>query len=133
MRPHDGRVVSNFIRQALDGEPLTIYGDGTQTRSFCYVDDEVEGIYRLLLSTHVGPMNIGNPDELTVRQLAETVVELTGSTSPVEVRPLPQDDPRVRRPDIRLAREVLEWEPRVDLREGLARTIEYFRTLEGKA
>ncbi len=130
MRPHDGRVVSNFIRQALAGEPLTLYGDGTQTRSFCYVDDEVEGIYRLLLSEHVGPMNIGNPNEMTVRELADAVIDLTGSASAAIHEPLPQDDPRVRRPDITLARSVLGWEPRVSLHEGLERTIEYFHALK---
>jgi dTDP-glucose 4,6-dehydratase len=130
MRPHDGRVVSNFVRQAIEGEPLTIYGDGSQTRSFCYVDDEVEGIQRLLVSDHVGPMNIGNPHEVTVRELAETVIELTGSPSRIEAHPLPQDDPRVRRPDITLARKVLGWEPKISLREGLARTVEFFRSLE---
>jgi dTDP-glucose 4,6-dehydratase len=131
MRPHDGRVVSNFIRQALDGEPLTIYGDGSQTRSFCYVDDEVDGIYRLLQSSHVGPMNVGNPNEMTVRELAEAVIELVGGPSRVERLPLPQDDPKVRRPDITLARKVLGWEPEVSLREGLSRTIAYFRSLRG--
>jgi dTDP-glucose 4,6-dehydratase len=130
MRPHDGRVVSNFVRQALDGEPLTIYGDGSQTRSFCYVDDEVEGIHRLLMSSHMGPMNIGNPHEMTVRELAEDVIELTGSSSPIEHRPLPEDDPRVRHPDISLARRVLGWEPVVSLREGLEGTIRYFRSLD---
>jgi dTDP-glucose 4,6-dehydratase len=129
MRPHDGRVVSNFIRQALAGEPLTVYGDGTQTRSFCYVSDEIEGIYRLLQSDWVGPMNIGNPDEMTVMELAHAVLEITGSSSRIETRPLPQDDPRVRRPRIERAREVLDWEPRVSLREGLERTIEYFQEL----
>ena len=130
MRPHDGRVVSNFIRQALTGEPLTIYGDGSQTRSFCYVSDEIDGIYRLLMSDFVGPMNIGNPDEMTVRELADVVLELTGSGSRIEIRPLPQDDPQVRRPMIDRAREVLGWEPRVPLREGLQKTIEYFRELD---
>ena len=130
MRPHDGRVVSNFLRQALAGEPLTIYGDGSQTRSFCYVEDEVEGIYRLLLSGHTGPMNIGNPTELTVRELAEAVRDLVGGNGRIEYRPLPQDDPRVRRPDITLARRVLGWEPQVDLRSGLERTIAWFRSLE---
>ena len=129
MRPHDGRVVSNFIRQALAGEPLTVYGEGSQTRSFCYVSDEVEGIYRLLMSDWVGPMNIGNPDEMTVRELADLVHDLTGSPSRQESRPLPQDDPRVRRPMIDLARRVLGWEPRVGLREGLSATIDYFREL----
>ncbi|HET9333259.1 MAG TPA: UDP-glucuronic acid decarboxylase family protein [Gemmatimonadota bacterium] len=130
MRPHDGRVVSNFIRQALTGEPLTIYGDGSQTRSFCYVSDEIDGIYRLLMSEFVGPMNIGNPDEMTVRQLADVILELTGSGSRIEIRPLPQDDPQVRRPMIDRAREVLGWQPRVPLREGLRKTIEYFRELD---
>jgi dTDP-glucose 4,6-dehydratase len=130
MRPHDGRVVSNFIRQALSGEPLTVYGDGSQTRSFCYVDDEIDGIYRLLMSDFVGPMNIGNPEEMTVMQLARLVLELTGSSSDIETRPLPQDDPQVRRPMIERAREVLGWEPRISLAEGLGSTIRYFRQLE---
>jgi dTDP-glucose 4,6-dehydratase len=135
MRPHDGRVVSNFIRQALSGEPLTVYGDGQQTRSFCYVADEIEGIYRLLMSDWVGPLNIGNPDEMTVMQLAELVLELTGSDSGIEIRPLPQDDPRVRRPMIDKAREVLGWTPQVSLRSGLEKTIDYFREIgeEGRA
>lgn len=127
MRPHDGRVVSNFIVQALKGEPLTMYGDGSQTRSFCYVDDEVEGIYRLFLHGDVRPMNIGNPREFTVRQLADVVLELTGSPSPLTFRALPVDDPKVRQPDISRAREMLGWEPQVELREGVRRTIEYFR------
>ena len=128
MRPRDGRVVSNFIVQALKGEPITIYGDGTQTRSFCYVDDELEGIYQLYMRGDSQPMNIGNPVEHTVRQLAELVVELTGSRAPIVARPLPEDDPKVRQPDISRARAALGWEPRVQVREGLARTIEYFRT-----
>jgi dTDP-glucose 4,6-dehydratase len=127
MRPGDGRVVSNFIVQALRGDPLTLYGDGSQTRSFCYVDDEVEGIYRLFFSRRVEPTNIGNPIEFTVRELAELVLEETGSSSPIESLPLPADDPKVRKPDITIAREVLAWEPRVELREGLRRTIPYFR------
>ncbi len=129
MRPHDGRVVSNFIVQALTGEPLTLYGDGTQTRSFCYVDDEVEGIFRLFMRGDAEPTNIGNPDEYTVKELAEMVLELTGSRSELVHLPLPTDDPKVRKPDITRAREKLGWEPRVPVREGLARTIEYFRTL----
>jgi dTDP-glucose 4,6-dehydratase len=129
MRPRDGRVVSNFIVQALAGEPVTIYGDGSQTRSFCYVDDEVEGLYQLFMRGDAQPMNIGNPDEFTVRQLAEIVIELTGSSSPIVFQPLPVDDPRVRRPDITRARTVLGWEPRVPVRDGVARTIAYFRTL----
>ncbi|MBX3132722.1 MAG: SDR family oxidoreductase [Gemmatimonadaceae bacterium] len=131
MRPHDGRVVSNFIVQALHGEPLTLYGDGSQTRSFCYVEDEVEGIYRLFNSDERMPVNIGNPNEFTVRQLAELVIELTGSTSTVTSLPLPADDPKVRQPDITRAKGILGWEPSVQLREGLQRTIEYFRGLEG--
>jgi nucleoside-diphosphate-sugar epimerase len=133
MRPGDGRVVSNFIVQALQGEPLTVYGDGSQTRSFCYVADEVEGIYRLFLSDEHQPVNIGNPNEFTVRQLAELVVELTGSTSPIKSLPLPTDDPKVRQPDIARARALFGWEPTVQLREGLGRTIEYFRGLSGSA
>jgi dTDP-glucose 4,6-dehydratase len=128
MRPDDGRVVSNFIVQALMGQPLTVYGDGSQTRSFCYVEDEIRGFLALLDSSYVGPVNIGNPDEYTVAELANMVVELTGSGSTVEYRPLPVDDPTQRRPDISLAREVLGWEPRVGLREGLSRTIEWFRS-----
>ncbi|MDX1623764.1 MAG: UDP-glucuronic acid decarboxylase family protein [Gemmatimonadota bacterium] len=129
MRPHDGRVVSNFVRQAIRGEPLTVYGDGSQTRSFCYVSDEIEGIHRLLLSDYVGPVNIGNPNEMTVMELAETVRELTGSDGGIVHEPLPEDDPQVRRPDISLAKRELGWEPEVPLREGLSRTIEYFRSL----
>jgi dTDP-glucose 4,6-dehydratase len=126
MRPSDGRVVSNFLTQALAGKPLTVYGDGSQSRSFCYVDDEVRGIVALLDSDHVGPVNIGNPDEFTVGELAHIVLELTGSQSEVVHEPLPVDDPVQRRPDISLARRVLGWEPRVPLREGLARTTEWF-------
>jgi dTDP-glucose 4,6-dehydratase len=126
MRPSDGRVVSNFIVQALAGEPLTIYGDGSQTRSFCYVSDEVEGLYRLFMRGDEMPTNIGNPDEFTVRELADLVLELTGSKSPIECKPLPEDDPRVRQPDITRAREMLGWSPTVELRDGLAKTIEWF-------
>jgi dTDP-glucose 4,6-dehydratase len=131
MRPRDGRVVSNLIVQALTGEPLTIYGDGSQTRSFCYVSDEVDGIYRLFLHGDSNPTNIGNPVEYTVKQLAELVAELTGTTAPIAYAPLPTDDPKVRRPDITRARRMLGWEPSVPVREGLVRTIEYFRTLVG--
>jgi dTDP-glucose 4,6-dehydratase len=131
MRPHDGRVVSNFIVQALQGAPLTLYGDGSQTRSFCYVDDEVEGIYRLFNSSEQLPVNIGNPNEFTVRQLAELVIEMTGSTSKIESHPLPADDPKVRQPDITRATGILDWTPRVELREGLQRTIAYFRGIAG--
>jgi dTDP-glucose 4,6-dehydratase len=127
MRPRDGRVVSNFIVQALRGEPLTVYGDGSQTRSFCYVDDLIEGITRLFEQGSSDPTNIGNPKEFTVRQLADRVLALTGSKSPVIEKPLPEDDPRVRQPDITRARETLGWEPRVELDEGLKRTIAYFR------
>ena len=130
MHPNDGRVVSNFIVQALKGEPITIYGDGSQTRSFCYVDDLVEGIVRLFLQGTAEPVNIGNPVEFTVRRLAELVLKLTSSSSPVVERPLPVDDPRVRQPDISRARNLLGWEPAVPLEEGLRRTIAYFRSTE---
>ena len=126
MRPLDGRVVSNFIVQALAGKPLTVYGDGSQTRSFCYVDDEVRGLLALLDSDHVGPVNIGNPDEFTVLELAEIVLEVTGSSSEIVFEPLPVDDPAQRRPDITLAREVLGWEPTVDVRTGVGRTAKWF-------
>ncbi len=129
MRPEDGRVVSNFIVQALRGEPLSVYGDGAQTRSFTYVDDLVEGIYRLFLSERVEPTNIGNPGEFTVRQLADRVLEMTGSSSQIAKHPLPEDDPKVRKPDITMAQAALGWEPRVNLEEGLSRTIPYFRKL----
>ena len=129
MRPRDGRVVSNFIVQAINNEPLTIYGDGSQTRSFCFVDDEIDGIYRLFNHGDSGPTNIGNPVEYTVKQLAEIVVELTGTASPIVYKPLPEDDPKVRQPDITRARTMLGWEPKVDVREGVRRTIEFFRTL----
>jgi dTDP-glucose 4,6-dehydratase len=129
MRPYDGRVVSNFIVQALTGQPLTIYGDGSQTRSFCYVEDEVEGIYQLFMKGDAEPTNIGNPDEYTVMQLAEIVLELTGSKSAIVSEPLPVDDPKVRRPDISRAREMLGWEPKIAVREGVQRTTEYFQTL----
>jgi dTDP-glucose 4,6-dehydratase len=129
MRPGDGRVVSNFIVQALRDEPLSVYGDGSQTRSFCYVEDEVEGIYRLFHSSWTEPMNIGNPDEFTVLELAEKVLALTGSSSEIQHHPLPVDDPAVRQPDIALARRELGWEPTVDLEEGLRRTIPHFRSL----
>jgi nucleoside-diphosphate-sugar epimerase len=126
MRPHDGRVVSNFLVQALDGKPLTVYGDGSQTRSFCYVDDEVGGILALLDSDYVGPVNIGNPNEFTVLELARRVLEVTSSSSEIVYEPLPVDDPTQRQPDITLARKVLRWEPRVPLEEGLRNTAEWF-------
>jgi dTDP-glucose 4,6-dehydratase len=127
MRPHDGRVVSNFIVQALGGAPLTVYGNGQQTRSFCYVSDLIEGIYRLFHSERVQPTNVGNPGEFTMLELAAMVIDLTGSASTLEYQSLPADDPRQRKPDITVARNVLGWEPTVQLRDGLRRTIEYFR------
>jgi len=127
MRMDDGRAIPTFIVQALRGEPLTVYGDGRQTRSVCCVDDMVEGLYRLLLSEVVEPVNLGNPDEVSVLQLAEEIRQLVGANSPIVFEPLPQDDPRVRRPDIRRAQELLGWEPTVERREGLLRTIADFR------
>ena len=131
MHPNDGRVVSNFIVQALSGEPITIYGEGQQTRSFCYVDDLIEGFVRLMKTDKgfTGPVNLGNPGEFTIRQLAELVLELTGSRSQLVNKPLPADDPLQRKPDIALARSTLGWEPEVALREGLQRTISYFDAL----
>jgi dTDP-glucose 4,6-dehydratase len=129
MRPEDGRVVSNFIVQALQGKPLTMYGDGTQTRSFCFVDDEVRGLLALFDSDETGPVNIGNPNEFTMRELADVVLEVTGSSSEIIEEPLPVDDPTQRKPDITLARTALGWEPEVQLREGVERTAGYFRTL----
>ncbi|MDQ3523286.1 MAG: GDP-mannose 4,6-dehydratase, partial [Gemmatimonadota bacterium] len=129
MRPADGRVVSNFIVQALRGDPISIYGEGSQTRSFTYVDDLVEGIYRLFQSDRAEPTNIGNPGEFTIRELAAAVLDLTGSTSQLAHLPLPEDDPKVRQPDIAVARAVLGWEPRVPLLEGLQKTIPYFQKL----
>ncbi len=129
MAVQDGRVVSNFIVQALKGEAITVYGDGSQTRSFCYVDDLIDGLIRMMDSPEgfTGPVNMGNPEEFTIRQLAETVIRMTGSRSRIIYRPLPQDDPVQRRPDIALAREKLGWEPRTPLSEGLEKTIAYFR------
>lgn len=127
MRVRDGRVVPNFIMQALKGEPLTVYGQGRQTRSFQYVDDLVEGIDRLLKAEHHLPVNIGNPHEMTVLDFAKKIIELTGSKSVIAYKPLPEDDPQVRQPDISKARALLGWEPKVDLAEGLIKTIEYFR------
>jgi len=128
MHPADGRVVSNFIVQALKGEDITIFGDGSQTRSFCYVDDLVEGFVRMMGtgSDVTGPINLGNPNEFTIRELAELVIELTGASSKLVSRPLPQDDPKQRQPDITKARELLDWEPTVNLRQGLEKTIAYF-------
>ena len=131
MHPNDGRVVSNFIVQALLGRDITIYGEGTQTRSFCYVDDLIDGFVRLMASADsvTGPINIGNPGEFTMLELASQVIELVGSRSRIVHRPLPQDDPRQRRPDISKAQDVLGWAPRTPLKEGLTRTIAYFEDL----
>ena len=129
MRVNDGRVVPAFISQSLRNEPLTVFGDGSQTRSFCYVSDLIDGIYKLLMSDEVQPTNIGNPAEMTVLQFAEEIKKLTGTSAPIEFRPLPEDDPKIRRPDITKARSILGWEPRVPLEEGLKRTIDYFRTV----
>ena len=132
MRPHDGRVVSNFIVQALQGEPLTVYGKGGQTRSFCYVEDEVDGLVKLLMApnsedVHL-PVNIGNSHELTILQIAEKIIEITGSRSRIVFEPLPEDDPKVRQPDITRAKQLLGWTPSISLENGLSRTIEYFRS-----
>jgi len=131
MHPQDGRVVSNFIMQALGGEPITIYGEGTQTRSFCFVTDLIEGLMRLMGTGDeiTGPMNIGNPVEMTIRELAEVVIELTGSRSKLVFEPLPSDDPVQRKPDIGFARRALDWEPKVKLRDGLVQTVAYFDKL----
>jgi len=131
MHPDDGRVVSNFIVQALKGEPITVYGDGSQTRSFCYMDDLIEAFIRFMNSRDdfTGPVNLGNPGEFTILELAEKVIRLTGSSSKIVFRPLPSDDPKQRRPDIRLAKEKLGWEPRIPLEEGLRHTIAYFQNL----
>lgn len=127
MRLDDGRALPTFMSQALRGEDVTVYGDGSQTRSFCYVDDLVEGIYRLLLSDYTMPVNIGNPSEITLLQFAEEVLKLTGSKSKIVFEPLPQDDPKQRQPNITKAKEILGWEPKVDRHEGLKRTLEYFK------
>ncbi len=127
MHPNDGRVVSNFIVQALKGEPITIYGDGTQTRSFCFVDDLIEGLIRLMAADATGPVNLGNPSEMTIKALAERIIAMTGSRSRLMFRPLPEDDPLQRRPDIGLARGMLGWAPKVPVDTGLERTIAHFR------
>lgn len=127
MRLNDGRVVPAFISQALEGKPLTIFGDGSQTRSFCYVSDLIEGIYRLMMSDYHEPVNIGNPREMTIRQFAEHILAITGSSAGVEYRPLPEDDPKVRQPDITRARTILGWEPKVPFEEGIRITLEHFR------
>lgn len=135
MYPNDGRVVSNFIVQALKGEDVTVYGDGSQTRSFCYVDDLIEGLIRLMKTPDdcAGPMNLGNPDEFSIRELAERVIAMTGSKSKIVYRPRPSDDPTQRRPDISLARQKLAWEPKVTLEQGLTRTIDFFEDLLGQS
>jgi UDP-glucuronate decarboxylase len=135
MHPNDGRVVSNFIVQALRGHNITIYGDGLQSRAFCYVDDMIEGLVRLMQSPDdvTGPLNIGNPEEFTMQYLAETILDLTGSHSRIVHHPLPQDDPRQRRPDIARANALLGWHPRIPLRQGLERTISYFEELLAKS
>jgi dTDP-glucose 4,6-dehydratase len=132
MRLNDGRVLPAFIGQALRGEDLTAFGDGSQTRSFCYVDDLVEGIYRLLLSDYAQPINIGNPDEITIREFAEEILKLTGANQKIIFQELPQDDPKQRQPDITKAREILGWEPKVTRAEGLKITYEYFKSLPDK-
>ena len=131
MQSNDGRVVSNFIVQVLKGEPITVYGEGSQTRSFCYVDDQIEALVRLMNSPDdfTGPVNVGNPTEFTILQLAQKVIELTGSKSEVIFKPLPSDDPTQRQPDISLARARLGWQPGIQLADGLSKTVEYFRTL----
>ena len=131
MHPFDGRVVSNFIRQALSGQDITIFGDGTQTRSFCYRDDLVEGFIRLMEAPNevVGPVNLGNPGEYTIKQLAELTIEMVGNDNKIIYEPLPPDDPTRRQPDITLARKHLDWEPTVSLRDGLSKTIEWFKTI----
>lgn len=132
MRLNDGRVLPAFIGQALRGEDLTIFGDGSQTRSFCYVDDLVEGIYRLLLSDYAGPVNVGNPQEITIKDFAEEIIKLTGTKQKVVYHELPVDDPKQRQPDITLAKEILKWEPKIDRAEGLKRTYAYFKTLSSE-
>ncbi|HLH20738.1 MAG TPA: NAD-dependent epimerase/dehydratase family protein, partial [Bryobacteraceae bacterium] len=133
MKLDDGRVVPAFLDQALRGEPMTVFGDGSQTRSFCYVSDLVDGLYRLMLSDERYPVNLGNPAEMTILQFAEQIRSLTGAASPIVFRPLPEDDPKQRRPDIGKARRLLGWEPRVPLEEGLRPTVEYFRALQAAA
>jgi dTDP-glucose 4,6-dehydratase len=128
MRLRDGRVVPAFIGQALRGEPLTIFGDGSQTRSFCYCSDLIDGIFKLSQSDFHEPVNIGNPREMTIKQFAEEIIRITGTAAQIEYRPLPVDDPKVRQPDITRAKNVLQWEPRVDFDEGIRKTIDYFRT-----
>ena len=132
MHPYDGRVVSNFIRQAIRNEDITLYGDGKQSRSFCYVDDLITGIMALMNGpdSFVGPVNIGNPTEFSMKQLAEMVIEMTGSKSKLAFKPMPQDDPKQRQPDITLARKHLSWEPKIALKDGLQKTIDYFKSID---
>ena len=129
MAKNDGRVISNFVMQAINDEEITIYGDGSQTRSFCYVDDLVDGIFKLSQSNHHQPVDIGNPDEITIKQFAEEIVKLTGTTQKIIYKDLPTDDPKQRQPDITKAREILQWEPKVDRAEGLRITYDYFKSL----
>jgi dTDP-glucose 4,6-dehydratase len=132
MRLNDGRALPAFIGQALRGEDITVFGDGSQTRSFCYVDDLVEGIYRLLMSDYVYPVNIGNPDEITIREFAEEIIKLTGTKQKIVYKPLPKDDPKQRKPDITRAKEILKWQPKISRAEGLKVTYEYFKSLPEK-
>jgi dTDP-glucose 4,6-dehydratase len=132
MRLRDGRVVPAFISQALNREPLTVFGDGSQTRSFCYVSDLIDGIFRLAMSDHHGPVNLGNPREMTIRQFAEKILEITGAKSEISYKPLPVDDPKVRQPDITRARKLLNWEPKVAFEDGIRKTIDYFKRRLGK-
>jgi dTDP-glucose 4,6-dehydratase len=132
MRLDDGRALPAFMSQALNGEDLTVFGDGSQTRSFCYVDDLVEGIYRLLLSDYAFPVNVGNPSEITLLQFAEEIIKLTGTSSKIVYKPLPKDDPKQRQPDITRAKEILGWEPKVSREEGLKITLDYFKKMMGK-
>src|SRR4029077_5837180 len=127
MRLRDGRVVPAFIGQALSGKPLTVFGDGSQTRSFCYVSDLIDGIFRLAMSDFHEPVNIGNPREMTIKQFAEEILRITGARSTIEYKPLPEDDPKVRQPDITRAKKVLGWEPKVEFEEVVVKTIDYFR------
>ena len=129
MRLNDGRVIPAFIGQALRGEDLTVFGDGSQTRSFCYVDDQVDGIYRLLLSDYAEPVNIGNPHEITIKDFAEEIIKLTGTDQKIVYKPLPQDDPMQRQPDITRAKKILGWEPKVSRSEGMKKTYDYFKGL----
>ena len=129
MRLNDGRVIPAFMGQALRGEDLTVFGDGSQTRSFCYIDDEIEGLYRLLMSDYSYPVNLGNPNEITILEFAEEIIKLTGTTQKIIFKPLPEDDPLQRQPDITKAKEILDWEPKISRSEGMSRTFEFFKSL----